>query len=197
MRSGTYEKLAAYWGYVETKQLLEDGFTNRQIASFAEEGFLEKICHGHYWVQKETCEKPREYKAIEVCLSDPKAVICADSACFYLGLIQEEPAVLSVATSRKDRSVIKMNFLIKRHYISEDVFFEASHEISTDLGRYQIFDIYKNVCDCIRFRKDIDPYIFELIIDSYRAQEERQKERMLEYAKRLRMFHEVQRYFKS
>ena len=50
MRTNTYVKLERlykkYRGYVGTKVLLEEGFSNRQIAALAEEGYLEKVCHG-------------------------------------------------------------------------------------------------------------------------------------------------------
>lgn len=195
MRSITYEKLSVYSGYIGTKKLLNDGLTNRQIAQFTEEGLLEKICHGHYWVKKANCEKPIEYKAIEVCLSDPKAVICADSACFYLGLIHTEPGIVSVATSRNDRSAIKMKFPVKRHYFSQSNFFALCYKVSSEFGNYNVFDVEKSVCDCIRFREGIDEYIFELIIDNYRKQEDQQKSRLQEYAKRMCMLHEVEKYF--
>lgn len=194
MRSTTYEKLENYSGYIGTDQLLRDGFTNRQIANFVEEGLLERVCHGHYWIQHTSCEKPKEYKAIEVCMSDPRAMICADSACFYLGLIQEEPETLSVATSRNDRSAISMNFPVTRHFISDNIFLDSYNKISTDFGSYNISDIDRSVCDCIRFKKDIDTYIFDLVIDSYREQKARQEKRIWEYAKRLNMIDKVQKY---
>lgn len=195
MREKTYEKLEKYAGYIGTEQLLKDGFTNRQIACFVEEQFLERICHGYYWVTKSPCEKPEAYKAIEVCLSDPRAVICADSACFYLGLIKEEPGKLSVATSRNDRSGIRVAFPVKRHYFSQSDFFQSSRKITSDFGDYNIFDIDRSVCDCIRLKKDIDAGIFEQIIDNYRNLEYRQEKRMQEYAKRLRILTEIKRYF--
>lgn len=193
MRKETYEKLAGYSGYVETEQLLQGGFTNRQIAGFVEEGLLERVCHGYYRITNSASEKPKEYKAIEVCMSDSRAIICADSACFYQGLIQVEPEALSVATSRNDRSRIKMNFPVSRHYVSDNIFLENYSEVRTELGEYRIYDIDRSVCDCIRFREDIDTYIFELIIDTYRKREERQKARIMEYAKRLRMQKQVER----
>lgn len=194
MRSTTYEKLENYSGYIGTDQLLRDGFTNRQIANFVEEGLLERVCHGHYWILQPNCEKPKEYKAIEVCMSDSKAMICADSACFYLGLIQEEPEKLSVATSRNDRSAISMNFPVTRHFISDNIFLDSYNKISTDFGDYNISDIDRSVCDCIRFKKDIDTYIFDLVIDSYREQKAQREKRIWEYAKRLNMLDKVQKY---
>lgn len=194
MRKSACDKLESYSGYIGTKQLLKAGITNRQIGALVAEGLLEKICHGSYWVNKEAYRKPKEYKAIEVCISDPKAVICADSACFYLGLISTEPTVLSAATSRQDRRAIKMNFPVRRYYFSESNFEEVHQIVTTDFGSYQTFDLDRSVCDCIRFRKSIDTYLFDLIIDAYRERKDEQEKRLWAYARKLHVLNEVQKY---
>lgn len=202
MRRETYERLekmvTVHKGYAGTRELLAQGITNRQIAAFVAEGLLEKVCHGCYWLQTAGLQKPADYKAIEVCMSDLNAVICADSACFYLGLIDAEPPVLSITTSRGDRSTIKMNFPVTRHYCLDSKFAADRSAIATDFGNYNIYDMERSVCDSIRFRKDIDTYIFELIIDTYRErckQDEQRGKRILEYAKRLRMMNQAKKYF--
>lgn len=195
MRKKTYDKLGEHSGYVKTESLLAAGFTNRQIGEFVEEARLEKICHGYYWVRTEGNKKPDVYKAIETCLSDSRAVICADSACFYQGLIPVEPGILSVATRRDDRSSLKLSFPIRRHYYSQNIFKETYCEITTDFGNYNVFDIDTSVCDCMRFRKDIDTYIFELIIENYRKSELRQLKRLRAYAEKAHVLNEVRKYF--
>ena len=55
-------------------------------------------------------------KCIEVSLSNPDAVICMNSALYYQGVLSAEPDYLSVATERTDRSMMKMDFMIQRHY---------------------------------------------------------------------------------
>ena len=57
-------------------------------------------------------------KCIEVSLSNPDAVICMNSALYYQGVLSAEPDYLSVATERTDRSMMKMDFMIQRHYFS-------------------------------------------------------------------------------
>lgn len=123
-----------------------------------------------------------------------EAVICADSACFYLGLISTEPTVLSAATSRQDRRAIKMNFPVRRYYFSESNFEEAHQVVATDFGSYQTFDLDRSVCDCIRFRKSIDTYLFDLIIDAYRERKGEQEKRLWAYARKLHVLNEVQKY---
>lgn len=76
MRDNTYIKLESickkYKGYVRTQKLLEEGFSNRQIAFLTKDGYLEKICYGVYWINGRGYDKPLDYKCIEVCLSAPK-----------------------------------------------------------------------------------------------------------------------------
>lgn len=188
------EKLSRkYNGYISTEELLAEGITNRQIGVFVEIEMLERVCHGHYWFQCFPGAKPVDYKAVEVCFSDPEAVVCAASACFYLGLIDQEPEKLSVATKRSDRRKIGMNFPIVRHYYSERTFGAYQDIVKTEFGIYRIYDIDRSVCDCIRFRKEIGEDLFAYVLECYRKRDGA-GEKLLQYAKTLRLLNLVKRY---
>ena len=62
MRNNTYIRWETIYkkmkGYIGTRKLLEEGFSNRQIAVLKEEGYLEKICHGFYWINGSGYDKP-------------------------------------------------------------------------------------------------------------------------------------------
>lgn len=182
-----------YKGYISTEELLREGITNRQIGVFVEIEMLERVCHGYYWFHCFAFAKPWDYKALEVCFSDPEAVICADSACFYLGLIDQEPERLSAATRRSDRRKLSMNFPVSRHYYSERLFPEYQNVVETDFGRYRIYDIVRSVCDCIRFRDDLEEDIFTYVMECYKKRDP-EGERLLEYAKNLRLLNLIKRY---
>ena len=180
MRQIIYDKVKyiadKYKGYIDTEDLMKEGLTNRQIGLLTAEGKLEKVAHGHYWIISPEFSKPEDYKAVEVARVNRKAVICADSACYYMGLIDKEPEILSIATRRSDRHKMKMNFEVSRHYFSE-----------------QAFGIDRSVCDCIRFREDIDKDIFELVIENYRKYDKKNEERLMAYAKAMRIGRQVER----
>ena len=112
MRQIIYDKVKhiadKYKGYIDTEDLMKEGLTNRQIGLLTAEGKLEKVAHGHYWIISPKFSKPEDYKAVEVARVNRKAVICADSACYYMGLIDKEPEILSIATRRSDRHKMKM-----------------------------------------------------------------------------------------
>lgn len=190
MRNNTYLRLEnvhkKYRGYVGTKELMEEGFSNRQIGVLAQEGYLEKICHGHYWLAEGQYEKPADYKCIEVCLSNPRAAICMDSAIYYQGLLEKEPEYLSVATERTDRSLMKMNFLIKRHYFSASNFGEGIKRRDTEFGSYYIYDVERSICDILRLEKEVGVDLIECVKSN-----EQQYERLSKYAKLLRTRHRL------
>lgn len=158
MRITTYYKLEnlyrKYAGYISTKELLCEGFSNRQIAALTEENYLEKVCHGCYWMLQCGHKKPDDYKCIEVCLSDPRAVIAMKSACYYQGVIESEPNVLTVATERTDRSIINMKFPVERHYFSGSHFQYGMKRVETRFGKYNIYNIERSVCDMVRLKDD-------------------------------------------
>lgn len=182
-----------YNGYISTSELLREGLTNRQISEFTVNGMLEKVCYGIYWFSCADYAKPPDHKAIEICLSNPRAVICADSACFYQGLIEVEPPVVSVATRRDDRSKIAMKYPVTRHYYSGNNFSEHQDIVNTDFGQYVVYDIERSVCDCIRFRNTIDDDIFCLVIERYREQD-RGRNRIVHYAKKLHLSNQLEKY---
>ena len=182
-----------YKGYIDTEDLMKEGLTNRQIGLLTAEEKLEKIAHGHYWVNSDAYGKPEDYKAVEVARVNENAVICADSAWYYMGLIDVEPQVLSIATKRSDRHKMKMNFEVSRHYFSEQAFEDEKHVFDTKYGSYNVYGIDRSVCDCIRFREDIDKDIFELVIENYRKYDKKNEERLMAYAKAMRIGRQVER----
>lgn len=170
MRITTYYRLEnlyrKYSGYISTRELLDEGFTNRQIAILTEENYLEKVCHGCYWMLQCGHKKPNDYKCIEVCLSDPRAVIAMKSACYYQGLIESEPDVLVIATERTDRSTINMRFSVERHYFSSSHFQYGIEKVETKFGKYNIYNVERSVYDMVRLKDEI---VIE-VLDRMKAQ---------------------------
>lgn len=191
MRSTTYDKLdnlyQKFRGYISTQELLAEGFTNRQIAFLTDENYLEKVCHGHYWMPRCGYKKPFDYKCIEVCLSNPRAVIAMKSACYYHKIIKTEPPVLTVVTERTDRSTMKMNFPVERHYFSGKNFKVGIKKVQKEIGHYNIYDIERSLCDIVRFESDNTGREFLIeVFDDVKIRKE-QYERILKYAELLKI----------
>lgn len=188
MRQIIYDRVAAVAdntkNYISTKDLLREGITNRQIANLQEEGCLEKIVNGLFWYTGNGQAKPSNYKAIEIGLVNPNAVICAETSCYLQGLIDVEPSVFAVATRRSDRRGMNMPFEVRRHYFADSWFEDSIITVETEYGSYHMYDLERSVCDCVRFREEIQPDIYDTIIFNHKKmREEAMVKRMLAYAK--------------
>ena len=191
MRNSTYNRLENLYkkckGYISTRELLDEGFSNRQIAVLAEEKYLEKVCYGYYWLLQCGRKKPADYKCIEASLSNPRAVIAMESACFYQGMIKEEPPFLAVATERADRSAMKMNFPVKRHYFSNPKFQVGMQEVQTEFGSYHMYDVERSFCDMARLGgKQKEGRLAAEVLKALKANE-KQYGRVLRYAEMFRL----------
>lgn len=191
MLAKTYERVEAlsarYHGYINTRELLREGITNRQIAMLVDEEWLERVSHGHYWLERAPYEKPADYKAIEICTCNKEAVICAESACYYNGLIDFEPKSVVIATRRTNRGKITVKFPFVRHYFVDSLFELDQRKVTTDFGEYTVYNTERSICDCIRLRSKIDLNLFSLIMENYRKSKDRQTGRLLDYARLMRV----------
>lgn len=191
MLLNTYQKVLDLFqsgnGYRSASDLKDAKITTVQIKELVNKGIVERISHGYYWFIDEEEGKPENYQMIEACMVNPRAVICADSACYYHGLIDREPQRLSVATLKTDRSRMQLNFPVCRHYYSDLAFEQDMSVVQTPYGSFRVYDVERSVCDCIRFQDDIGEEMLQLIIERFLARDTNQMERLLKYADDMRV----------
>ncbi|MDO4167018.1 MAG: hypothetical protein Q4D32_06415 [Eubacteriales bacterium] len=191
MLLNTYQKVMDLFesgnGYRDASELKKAKITTVQIKELVNKGIVERVSHGHYWLVDEENGKPENYRMIEACRVNPRAVICADSACYFHGLIDVEPERLSVATLKTDRSRMQLNFPVSRHYYSDLAFSQDMKEVDTPYGKIRVYDVERSVCDAIRFRADVGEEMLELIINRFLQRDSNQMDRLLAYADAMRV----------
>lgn len=198
MLQRTYEKVNKLFeeghGYLPTRKMLDNKITTIQIRSMLEEGQIEKVSHGNYWNLMSGKKKPKHYKMLEACMTNRRAVICALSACYFHGLIDEEPDKLYVATARTDRGGMRLNFPVSRHYFSVTSFEDDVMNVKTGGRSIRVYNIDRSVCDCIRLEKEIGKENVRMVVEKYKNYDKRRPERLLAYADRMRFGKIVRQY---
>lgn len=201
MLQRTYDKVNALFeeehGYLPTRKLLDNKITTIQIRTMLEEGKIEKVSHGNYWNLMSGKKKPKHYKMLEACMTNPKAVICSLSACYFHGLLEDEPDKLYVATARTDRGGMKLNFPVSRHYFSVSSFEEDVLNVKTGGGSIRIYDVDRSVCDCIRLEREIGHELVELVVENYKKSSRKKPTHLLKYADRMRFGKIVREYLEE
>lgn len=185
----TYDKVVelfeANGGYLHFEHLKEAGLSTLQIHELVERGNMVRFSRGWYYDPK--MEKPRHYKMIELGMVNKNAVVCAESACYYWGLVEKEPLKLSFATNRTDRSKSKLDFPVYRHYYSNYGYSTDIVEIQTNYVPIHVYGMDKSIVDAIRCREAIGDETLAEIITKYRQRPERNEEAMMEYAEQVRL----------
>lgn len=198
MLKRTYDKVNMLFneenGYLSTRKLLENKITTIQIRTLLEEGKIEKVSHGNYWNLMSGKKKPKHYKMLEACMTNRRAIICALSACYYHGLLEEEPDKLYIATSRTDRGGMRLNFPVSRHYFSVNSFEEDMVNARTGGGSIRVYDVDRSVCDCIRLEKEIGKEQVEMVVEKYKNYKKRKPQHLLAYADQMRYGKIVRQY---
>lgn len=194
----TYEKITALFsennGYLSFDDLRREKITITQMNELVDKGILQRFSRGWYWYMGDNAVKPANYQMIEIAKVNPKAIVCADSACYYWGLLSKEPEKLSFATKRTDRSGMEVVFPVSRHYFSDYAYSLDQKQIETKYGNFQIYGPDKSVCDSIRFREEIGEEKVAEIVKNYLALTDHQVDRMLSYADQMRVGRIVRKY---
>lgn len=191
MLKRTYEKIYSLFekagGYLPTRTLIDNRVSTIHIKELLEDGDIEKVSHGNYWGAFLNIKKPKDYKYVEVCMTNKKAVICGPSACFYHGLLKKEPDKLFVATQRTDRGSLKMTFPVSRHYFSENGYWDDVLTYNSAGTVIRIFGIDKSVVDSIRFRDSFDEKKLDEILRAYKKSSKKDLKKCYEYADSMRV----------
>ena len=191
MLKRTYDKIYALFekagGYLSTRTMLDKKISTIHIRELLTNGDIEKVSHGNYWGAYLKKEKPANYKMIEACMTNPKAVICGPSACYYHGLLKKEPDSLFIATLRTDRGGMKLTFPVSRHYFSEQTFEKDIVTFKYEAVTVRVYDIDHSVVDCIRLADRIDEDTLDAILRAYRRSTKRNLKKAYEYADKMRV----------
>jgi hypothetical protein len=82
---------------------------------------------------------------------------------------------------------MNMPFETRRHYFADSCFDDHIVTVEKEYGTYRMYDLERSVCDCIRFREEIQPAIYEkIILNHKKLREEAMVKRMLAYAKAMK-----------
>lgn len=191
MLKRTYDKIYALFdkagGYLSTRTMLEKKVSTIHIRELLTSGDIEKVSHGNYWGTFLKKKKPENYKMVEACMTNPKAVVCGPSACYYHGLLKKEPEDLYIATLRTDRGGMKLTFPVSRHYFSEQMFEKDIVTFKYEAVTVRVYDIDHSVVDCIRLADRIDEKMLENILRAYKRSTKKDLKKAYEYADRMRV----------
>ncbi len=168
-----------------TAELLEAKLYYADIKQLLDAGLIERVKRGYYhWI--EDCG---ESEVVMINHLFPDAVLCMETALFYYGYSDRNPAEWNFAIDRnvsKQRTKIDYPF-IKAYRVESELVTLGETEGQIDFQKVRIYDRDRTICDVLRNMNKMDKEIFNKAIQGYVKDPKKNIPNLMEYAKVLRV----------
>jgi len=155
------------------------------IQKLLEDGLIEKVKRGYYhWIEG--------FSGSEVVIINklfPDAVLCMETALFYYGYSDRNPAEWNIAIDKNvSKQRTKVDYPFIKAYRAE-AFLLSLGETKGEIDDIdvRIYDRDRTICDCLRNMNKMDKEIFNKAIRNYVKDSKKNIPNLMQYAKELRV----------
>lgn len=175
-------------GIIKTADLINEGLTKFDITNLANDCFIKRIKHGYYRLSETNIS---EEQILSTLL--PEGIVCVQSALFHYGYSDYTPSEWNISVQRTiSRSKLKIDEVpIKAYYIQNELF--ELGKTTDDFNGYtlNIYDRERTICDCFKYKNQLDSEIFNKAINAYIADNKKNLANLSKYAKQLKVYKKV------
>lgn len=201
MNLKTYDKIMDTFhqnkGFMNFEQLQNEKVTMAQIEELKRRNTLYKFARGWYWCNECGYSKPDDFKYIAVAKMNPKAIICLQSAAHIWGLIETIPEFVDITIERTDRKNMEFDFPVNRYYLKNTGIQDEIALIETEFGNYQVYEMNRTLCDCIRMSKEkTEDKIRSMVKEYCHCHSDMNLDKLAKYAKELKALKTIQKYIR-
>jgi predicted transcriptional regulator of viral defense system len=170
-------------GYIQSAEIT--GRKMRyQLQELMRQGRVSRIKRGVYTLEEELAKR----QMIDIGRIVPGGVLCLHSAWYIYNLSVFIPDAFYVAIEKSRKVVLPEFPAIKLIYLQKE-YFELGIETREIEGiSTKIYDVEKCVCDAVKYRNKIGMETTVEIIKNYLALNERNLEKLIKYAKKMRVY---------
>ena len=168
-------------GYI-SRQEISDEATYAQLLREVDKGNVIRLKSGVYTLPEELA-KPM----VDIDRIVPNGVLCLYSAWYVYRLTTQIPVEHYVAVEKSRKVVLPDYPPIKICFWSEKAYEMGIVEMEIEGLMCKIYDVEKSVCDAIRMRNKIGMDVCSEIVRNYMKREDRDLNKLSEYAKTLRV----------
>lgn len=181
-----FRKIFSNYDYImTTAQLNAEKLYYRDIQRMLEEGLIEKVKRGYYhWI-----EDNGKSEVVIINSLFPDAVLCMETALFYYGYGDRNPAEWNIAIDKNaSRQRTKIDYpFVKAYRVEPDLLSVGETKGEIDFIEVRIYDRDRTICDVLRNMNKMDKEIFNKAIQNYVKDPKKNIPNLMEYAKVLRV----------
>lgn len=176
-------------GFIRTDEVA--GRTEYEhIRKAIEDGTLVRVRQGVYAEQLALANT-----MIDVDKIVPEGVVCLYSAWSHYELTTQIPGAYCIAIDAKRKVTIPEYPPINLYYWKKENLILGVIETEISGYKVKITDVEKSVCDAVKYRNKIGLDVCSEVIREYLKRKDRNITRLCEYAKQLRVYNTLSKYF--
>ncbi len=180
------KKIFAEYDYImSTAQLNSNNIYYRNIQQMSEAGLIEKVRRGYYrWIDDDGSSEVTIINKLF-----PDAVLCMETALFYYGYSDRNPAEWHIAIDKNaSRQRAKIDYpFIKVYRIEPDLLPVGETKGEIDFTQVRIYDRDRTMCDVLKNMNKMDREIFNKAVQGYVGDPEKNIPNLMRYAQELRV----------
>lgn len=184
-------KLVQEYGYLTPKIAEKSGISKYKFYKYVHENGLEQVSRGIYLSCNEWVDGL--YVLHQRC---PKAVFSHDEAFYYHDLTDREPLIHTFTIySGYNAHRITADGRCKVYTVKKELLDIGKIIVQDNCGNdIPVYDLERTVCDLIRSRNSIEVQEFNSVLKAYVARNDKNLNRLIEYAKLFRVENVIRRY---
>ena len=185
------DEFIKHGGIMKTSELKAAGLNSRQLLGLLENHIISKIKTGYYEIVGMTI--PDE---VLIAKLFPTAVIYLESALMHYGYTDRIPSAWQIAV---DKNISKPQFKISYppimpFFLNKKFINIGLSEFEVNKVKIRIYDKERTICDVLRYANKLDREVFTNAIQRYVKDKDRNIQRLMDYAKKLRITQKVKTY---
>ena len=175
-------------GIVKTSDLKYAGLKNYEISNLCENNMIDRIRQGFYCLSDSTISEEQILATVL-----PEGIICLEAALYHYGYSDYAPLVWTIAVPRAiSLSKLNINGLpIKPHFIQKQNYELGKTTDDFNGFTLNVYDRERTICDCFKYKNQLDSEIFNKAINAYIADDKKNLENLSKYAKQLKVYKKV------
>lgn len=175
-------------GIIKTADLINAGLTKSDITNLTDNSFIERVKHGYYRLSDTNISEEQILSALL-----PDGIVCVQSALFHYSYSDYTPREWNIAVPRTiSRSKLKIDEVpIKAYYIQNELFEIGKTTDDFNGFTLNIYDRERTICDCFKYKNQLDSEIFNKAINAYIADDKKNLANLSKYAKQLKVYKKV------
>lgn len=177
-------------GYITAKEIEKKNINRHHLRTLIEDGKVIRISRGFYSLKNGFADN------FYIMLSKSKKAVFSDATALYFhDLSDRNPSIYDITVPYSAGNSYKKEKNVNLHYVKKELLDLGVIEMSSPFGmKVRVYDVERTICDIIKNKNRMDSEIFTRALQRYSKLKSKDLNKLMRYAKQLKVDKKVREY---